>query len=41
MFIKNLECWHGCNMENFPAASTRDAGVFMDSDFTSLKSKVK
>ena len=23
MFIKNLECLHGCNMENFPAASTR------------------
>ena len=23
MFIKNLECMHECNMENFPAGSTR------------------
>ena len=22
-FIKNLECMHGCNIENYPAASTR------------------
>ena len=25
MFFKNLQCMHGCNMENFPACPTRVA----------------
>ena len=28
MFIKNLECMHGCNFENFPASSTREVFAF-------------
>ena len=24
IFIKNLECMHGCNIENYPAGSTRE-----------------
>ena len=38
MFIKNLECVHGCNMENFPAGSSRESRISYD---TSMKERKK